>query len=211
MPFYRYNPITENNLRIVIELAASYVRKAVDFRDRVLARPRNAITGLPGFGELLRVLGEEIEKRRERRIAVSLVIVELLGFEDLVFSRPGREAFLLLKNFAAAAVAGQRVVAFHARTDGQLAFILPDVDRDGASLFCLGLSEVAGSRQWRSQEDSACIELAFGLSSFPSPAFLAGGVTRVESDAGSESLVSEAEAVLALSRGAYIEHGGKCP
>jgi hypothetical protein len=209
MPFYRYNPITENNLRIVVELAASYVKKAVDFRDRVLARPRNEITGLPGFGELLRVLGEEIEKRRERRIAVSVVIVELLGFDEFVFARPGREAFLLLKSFASAATSGVRAVAFHAREDGQLAFVLPDIDRDGASLFCLGLSEVAGSRQWRADDDKACIDIAFGLASFPPSPAAAGSGPGAAS--GPEALIAEAESVLALSRGAYAEHGSHRP
>jgi GGDEF domain-containing protein len=210
MPFYRYNPITERNLGIVLELASSYIKTAADFRDRALRHPHNEITGLPTFGELLRMLGDELARRAERRLSVSLVIVELLGFEGLASERSVPKAFALLKEFAERAVAddGGRAFAFHFREDGQLAFLLPDIDRGGASLFCLGLIEKAGASQWQIDGESACVEIAFGLASFPDAA-------EAEGEAGpegrTEALIAEAEEVLARSKGAYVEHGGRCP
>jgi hypothetical protein len=204
MPFYRYNPITENNLGIVVELASAYIRKAVDFRDRVLRHPRNEITGLPGYGELRRVLGEELERRARRRLPVSVVVVEILGFAELAFAGPGRDAFLLLKEFAEAASSRGRALAFHSREDGQLAFVLPDTDRDGASLFCLGLSEKAGEGAWHAGGQAVRIEIAFGLSSYPGSAAAAAATA----EARPEALLAEAESVLALSKGAFIDHGG---
>jgi GGDEF domain-containing protein len=198
MPFYRYNPITERNLGIVVELSSSYIRKAADFRERVLRRPRNETTGLPGYGELMRILGEELARRAARRLSVSLVIVEILGFEKLAYEHSGMKAFGLLKSFAAAAAAsaGRSALAFHFRADGQLAFLLPDMDRDGASLFCLGISGIAGDRKWPIEGRQHRLEIAFGLSAFPG------------APADPEALVAEAEAVLARSKGAYVEHGG---
>jgi hypothetical protein len=209
MPFYRYNPITEKNLGIVIDLASSYIKKAADFRDRVLLHPRNEITGLPGYGELLRILGEELGRRAARRLSVSVVIVELLGFEELAFAHSGLKAFGLLKEFSEAAAADRRALAFHYRADSQLAFVLPDMDRDGASLFCLGLSAIAGDRTWLVDGEQNRVEIAFGLAAFPGSAGPAAE-TRPEAmpkDEG-EALLAEAEAVLALSKGAYVEHEG---
>jgi hypothetical protein len=204
MPFYRYNPITENNLGIVVELASAYIRKAVDFRDRVLRHPRNEITGLPGYGELRRVLGEELERRADKGLSVSVVVVEILGFAELAFSRSGQDAFLLLKAFAEAATTGGRALAFHSREDGQLAFVLPDTDRGGASLYCLGLSETASAGKWKAGGQAARIEIAFGLSSFPGST--AAG--QAEAAARPEVLIAEAESVLELSKVAFVDHGG---
>ncbi len=208
MPFYRYNPITEKNLGIVVELASSYIRNASDFRDRVLRHPRNEVTGLPGYGELLRILREEMERRAAKRLSVSVVIVEILGFADIVFAHSGLKAFEMLKEFAAAAgSAGRHTLAFHSRADGQLAFLLPDMDRDGASLFCLGLSSLAGERAWRIGGERSVVEIAFGLAAFPGAA--AGGAGLGGPAAiDPESLLAEAESVLARSKGAYVEHGG---
>jgi len=200
MPFYTYNMTTEKNLGIVVELASSYIKKAADFRDRVLRHPRNEITGLPGYGELLRILGEELARRSERRLSVSLAIVELLAFEELTFAHSGPKAFALLKEFAKAAIsdAGGRALAFHFREDGQLAFLLPDIDRSGASLFCLGISEKAGASKWSIDDEQVSMEVAFGLASFPGAA---GGDSI-------DALMAEAESVLTRSKNVHVEHGG---
>jgi len=207
MPFYRYNPVTEKNLGIVVELASSYIKKAADFRDRVLSHPRNAITGLPGYGELLRILEGELDRRASRRLSVSVVIVELIGFEEMAFAHSGLKAFGLLKDFAETAVsaAGGRAIACHYRVDGQLAFLLPDIDRDGASLFCLSLSGLGSDGLMRIDGEKACVEIAFGLAAFPGQA----GAAAAAGDA--EALLAEAESVLTLSKRAYTEHGGSCP
>ena len=209
MPFYSYNLITEKNLGIVAELASSYIKKAADFRDRVLRHPRNEMTGLPGYGELLRILGGELGRRAERRLPLSVVIVELLAFQELAFAHSGPRAFALLKDFADAAVSdsGARALSFHFREDGQLAFILPDIDRGGASLFCLGISEKAGAGKWLVEGERVSMEIAFGLASFPP----ASGDTAEEADATADTLLATAESVLCQSKAAYIEHGGSCP
>ena len=204
MPFYRYNPITENNLLVVVELAASYMRKAIDFRNRFQARPRNEHTGLPGHSELVRVLGEELGRRAEKGLMVSVVVVEILGFEGLVASHSPQAAFGLLKDFARSATAGRDALAFHSREDGQLAFILPDIDRQGASLFCLDLT--GSAEGWKVEGEDACIEIAFGLASFPGSAALGN----LDAKDRPEALIAEAESVLALSKGAYDDHGGSC-
>jgi GGDEF domain-containing protein len=209
MPFYRYNPVTERNLEIVVELASSYIKNAADFRDRAMRHSLNEITGLPSFEELRRMLGDELERRAKRRLSVSLVIVELLGFKELVFERSGHKVFALLKEFADRAVAdaGGRAFAFHFREDGQLAFFLPDIDRGGASLFCIGLIEKAGAWRWQIDGESACVEIAFGLASYPDAAGVEAGAAL---EGKPEALIAEAEAVLARSKGAYVEHGGRC-
>ncbi|HUX38334.1 MAG TPA: hypothetical protein VMV44_10575 [Rectinemataceae bacterium] len=199
MPFYRYNPNTENDIAIIVDLASAYLRKAVEFRERVLSHPRNAVTGLPGYADFLRVLGEEVALRAGRLISVSVVIAEILGFRDIVFDRSGKDAFLSLKRLAEVASAGDRCLAFHFREDAQLVFILPDIDRNGASLFCLELSESAGKAAPDAAFGSESVEIAFGLSSF------AGGpIGQAEDVVG--SLIGEAEHVLGLSKSVFALH-----
>jgi hypothetical protein len=206
MPFYRYNPITERNLGIVVELSSSYIKKAAEFRDRVLSHPRNDVTGLPSYGEFIRILGEELGRRAERRLSVAVVIVELLGFEELAFSHSGPKALLLLKEFAGAASlgGGRRADAFHYKAEGQLAFVLPDLDRNGASLFCLSLSRIAGEREWLIDDKHVGFEIAFGIAASPASA----GVPSAE---GAETLIAEAESVLVRSKSVFADQGGRGP
>jgi len=203
MPFYRYNIVTEKNLGVVVAIAAPYIKKAVDFRDQILSHPRNEITGLPGYGELMRLLGDELSRRVPRRLSVSVVVVEILDFDKLVFAHSGPKAFALLKEFVDLASSGEtRVRAFHYLEDGQVAFVLPDRDRDGASLFCLSLTENTGEHAWLLDGKSVRIETAFGLAAFP-------GAARVKAGAlgDAETLLAEAEQVLELSKGAFADRG----
>jgi hypothetical protein len=116
----------------------------------------------------------------------------------------------MMGEFASAAVAaaGRRALACHYRSDGQLAFILPDMDRDGASLFCLGLSGILGEGSWRVSGKEACVEIAFGLAAYSGGSGPGGGPGP---ESAAEAILAEAESVLALSKRAYAEHGGACP
>ncbi len=198
MPFYRYNPNTENDIGIIVDLASAYLRKATEFRERVLNHPRNEITGLPGYGDFLRVLGEEIDLRAGRHLSVSIIVAELLGFRSILFAKSGKDAFLALKRLADVA-AGDRALAFHYREEAQLVFILPDIDRNGASLFCLELSEMAGRVASESGSERGSMEIAFGLSSF------AGTSVKPGSDVAG-TLIREAEHVLGRSKGVFAMH-----
>lgn len=211
MPFYRYSLVAEKNLGVLVALAAPYVKKAADFRDQVLSHPRNEITGLPGYGELVSVLSGELSRRAPKRLSLSVVVVEILGFNKLVFAHSGRRAFAILKQFVEMASGGSRLLAFHYREDGQMAFVLPDQDRDGASLFCLSLTEKTGAQPWLVDGESERLEIAFGLAAFPGPAASALAEPSASgpasgpaaSQAGAEALLAEAEKVLALSKGAF--------
>jgi hypothetical protein len=204
MPFYRYNPVTEKNLGIVVELSAPYIRKAVDFRDRERTRPRHSITGLPGYEELMLALGNELKRRAPRRLSVSLVLVEILGLESLRAARSEAAAFALLREFSDAA--GKLDSTYHFRELGQLAFLLPDVDRDGASLFCLDLAERTERRPWIVGGESLRLDLAFGIGSFPGSVSAQSAELRPAAGLSGD-IASEAEAVLALSRRVYEERG----
>lgn len=187
MSFYRYNPITEKNIEIMVALAAGYIKKAVDFREQVLRRPRNAVTGLPGYVELARILGEELARRRMVRSSLSVVLMELLDFEELVYAHSGVKALGLVKELAQATSREGRVLVFHYKRDSQLAFLLPGVDRDGAALFCLEATETLASRGWEIGDVCVLLEPAFGVASAAEGAELQG-------------LLAEAERVLGLSR-----------
>ncbi|HTX72252.1 MAG TPA: GAF domain-containing protein [Rectinemataceae bacterium] len=191
MPFYRYGPATEKNLEIVISLAASYLKRAVDFRERVLQHPRNEVTGLPGFGELVRILGEELALRASLHASLSIVIIEVLDFEKIRFAYSGVKALGLVKSVAELGTKVGRALPFHYKEEGRLAFLLPDVDRDGASLFCLELMERIGTERWAIDGEAVRIETAFGL------AAAAPGAT-------AEALVAEAESLLTMSQGAFV-------
>ncbi|MDP3176515.1 MAG: GAF domain-containing protein [Spirochaetaceae bacterium] len=193
MPFFRYNPATERNLEILVGLASSYLRKATDFRDRVLRRPRNEITGLPGYGELLRMLKEELARRAEGRFSLSVVIVEFLHFSDLVYSLSGVKALEIVTSFARLGTKDGRALAFHYREESQVAFVLPGVDHEGASLFCLGIMEEFNDRNWIPEELEIRLEPLYGLAS-------------VKAGLDAEALLAEAETVLGVSKNLFLGH-----
>ncbi|HET7839133.1 MAG TPA: GAF domain-containing protein, partial [Rectinemataceae bacterium] len=195
MPFYRYNPTTEKNLEIIVSLSAAYIGRAVDFRERVLKRPRNEVTGLPGYGELVRLLGEELARRDGGHASVSVVLVEFLDFEALVFAHSGVKALGLVKATAVESAKAGRAIAFHYKEGSQLAFILPGKDRDGASLFCLEFAQLVGRMALEIDGEPVRLEPVFGLAA-------------ALRDSGAEALLAEAERLLCLSRASFAERVG---
>jgi len=193
MPFFRYNPATERNLEILVGLSSSYLRKAADFRDRVLRRPRNEITGLPGYGELLRMLKEELARRAEGRFSLSVVVVEFLHFSDLVYALSGVKALEIVTSFARLGTKDGRSLAFHYREESQVAFVLPGVDHEGASLFCLGIIEEFNDQSWIPEELGLRLEPIYGLAS-------------VKAGLDAETLLAEAETVLGVSKNLFLGH-----
>jgi len=193
MPFFRYNPATERNLEILVGLASAYLKKAADFRDRVLRRPRNEITGLPGYGELQRMLNEELTRRAQRRFSLSVVIVEFLHYSDLVYSLSGVKALEIVTSFARLGAGDGRALAFHYREESQVVFVLPGVDHEGASLFCLGIMEEFNDRSWIPDELELRLEPIYGLAS-------------VKAGQDAEALLTEAETVLGVSKNLFLGH-----
>jgi putative methionine-R-sulfoxide reductase with GAF domain/GGDEF domain-containing protein len=200
MSFYRYSPVTEKNLNIIVALAAAYIKKAVEFRERVLLRPRNAITGMPGYVEFARMLDEEIIRRKTIRASLSVVLMEFLDFQSLVFAHSGVKALGLVKAVAESAVKGRNIFAFHYKEESQVAFLLPGVDRDGAALFCLEVTQIVGAGPWEIDGENQRLEPAFGIAA-------TGASAEAETQAGAQSMLSEAERILTLSRQAAAGHG----
>jgi putative methionine-R-sulfoxide reductase with GAF domain len=187
MSFYRYNPVTEKNLEIVVALAAGYIKSAVDFRERVLLRPRNEVTGMPGYVELTHLLSEELARRKLVYASLSLVLMEFLDYQKLVFAHSGIRVLGLVKEVAEAASREGHVLVFHYKEESQVAFVLPGVDRDGAALFCLEATEVVSSGTWQIDGEELRLEPAFGIAS-------AGEGTELS------PFLAEAERILSLSR-----------
>jgi len=204
MSFYRYSPVTEKNLEIVVALASSYLKKAIDFRERVLLRPRNEITGMPGYVELSRMLEEELGRRKLIRASLSVVLMEFLDFQGLVFAHSGVKALGLVKRAAEAATKGRNAFAFHYKEESQVAFLLPGVDRDGAALFCLDATQIVGSGPWELDGESLRLEPAFGIASAGASA---AAVAEEAPDAA--LFLAEAERILLLSRQAAAGHAAE--
>lgn len=226
MPFQSYNLTTENNIGVIVALSATSIRKATDFRDRLLNHPRDAITGLAGYADFMVMLGEEIEKRSVKRLPLSILIVELLDFEKIIFAYSGRKAFSLLGEIAdmAEEESGGHALIFHYKSDSQLAFILPDMDRDGLSYFCISFLQRILLRSWELDGEELHIEPAFGLATLPESqsavsagklpaasrkdASTAGGAAVLSAGMppAAELLISEAERVLSVSKSAFRGH-----
>ena len=194
MTFFRYTPTTEKNIEIIVALAASYIKKAVEFRERVVRRPRNEVTGLPGYVELSRLLDEEFSRRKVTRASLSVVLLELLDFEKLIYAHSGAKALGLMGEIARASNREGHLLAFHYKEESQIAFIMPGLDRDGAALFCLETAGIIDAGTWKLDEAAVRLEPAFGIASAG-----VGGDAR--------ALLEEAERVLGLSRSAAAFRG----
>ncbi len=218
MPFQNYNLTTENNIGVIVALSASAIHKATDFRERLKDHPRDAVTGLSGYADFVLVLGQEIAKRADRRLPLSILIVELLEFEKIIFAYSGRKAFSLFADLAKIAEeeSGGHALIFHYKSESQLAIILPDTDKDGLSYFCIALLQRILLRSWEIDGEAVHIEPAFGLATLPEAhnAAAAAPESPLPSAASPESampvsveaLISEAERVLSVSKSAFSGH-----
>jgi hypothetical protein len=190
LPFERYSQYTESLLAILLSLAEPYLRGILEFEALNSQLEVDEDTGFPQYPVLYRTLGKELERRSFEPGFVTLVLVEMANFEEALKSWPRADLKRLLFEVKRAVdeARGMKAQAFHFKNDGQFALLLPDLDQDGASFFCLDLL-------------STCSGLSLSLGGRPVPLEMIVGFSCSGAGRGSpDAMIESAEHLLSIQR-----------
>ncbi len=168
MPFIKYNQYTERLLFIIISLIEPALQKAVAYESLVRKEEVDTVTGLPLFTSFYKVLSEEIKRKSLEQGKLSIIITEIVNFSTLV-TESGRVSVqkvippIVQKINDASGYTGQ---PFEYKEDNQIAFIFPNLDYDGASLYCLEILEILNGADWKVDGKPVMLEAVIGYSSY---------------------------------------------
>ena len=167
LPFERYSLYTESVLSILLGLAEPYLRSITDYEFLHEQSEVDPDTGFPQYPVLWARLEKELERRSFEPGSVSLIVVEMANFEESLATIPRaklkRHLFQVVDAFGEA----NRVKyqAYHFKSDSQFAFLVPDLDQDGASFLCLDLLTLCSSLELPLDGEKLPLEMIVGFAS----------------------------------------------
>ncbi len=173
MPFVKYNLYTEQLLSVTVELAAPALENAVEYAAVIRFADMHPHTGYPSYGQFLPALERELGKGMDQRSAVSLILIEMSNFDQLVEDSDEERVFAL---FASLLQELQKQTTcllqpFHYRAQNQIAIICPHLDYDGTSLLCLESLGFISEHPWMLNDRRAAVEVLMGYATqFREPA-----------------------------------------
>jgi diguanylate cyclase (GGDEF)-like protein len=167
MPFAKYNLYTEKLVTMILSLAAPALERVVEYEAVITQAEVHPITGLPAFAQFFSLLKNAVQRARQDKETLSVLILELVNFDDLADSF-GRENTLRLVS----QIAGQVVILsrnkaglFHYKDDNQIVVMYPHLDYDGASLFSLETLSIVNQKEWSLNEQTVNLEVMIGYAS----------------------------------------------
>ncbi len=167
MPFVKYNRHTERLLEIIISLAGPALARAVEHDRQIQQSETDTDTKLPLFSQLFSVLERHIASSTEEGARISLLIIEIQNYSNLLTDFPATELkklFLKLTDEILLETAGLAEF-FMYKSDNQMAVLVPGLSSEGASLLCLEILELINSSSWLINGSEVFTEMIIGYSS----------------------------------------------
>lgn len=170
MPFTKYNLYTEKLLAILIDLAGTAIERAVEYESLIEYNEVNPETNLPSVSQLFSFIENEIKKSAENQSVFSVILLELTEFDSLIEIHGEKRVYklILLMLDKLHSLSGNMVDFFHYKEKNQIAMYYPNIDYDGASLFCLESLGVINSYNWTINDNKILLDVILGYSSIGS-------------------------------------------
>lgn len=167
IPFIKYNLYSEQLIIMIADLAAPMVGNAIRFGELTKEGEVHPVTRLQSINEMFVVLAEEFKTARGKNLSFSLVLVELVNSDELLERYSNKDVLSLVRNVSdlAVQVSQGHAMNFQYKETFQFAMILPNMDYDGAAMFCLSLLEKHGTSKYSLKEEIVAPEIVVGYSS----------------------------------------------
>ncbi len=164
MPFERYNRYTERLLQMILSLVSPALEKAIEYESTLAAAEMDLHTGLPSYSHFHTLLERELYRTGIQKGSLSVIIVELANAPDIRGEQGDERYYVLLNRIVdlITQLAGNRATLFHYKQEHQLSLLFPNLDFDGASLFCLELLSAISSTEWLVDEVPLSVDIVVG-------------------------------------------------
>lgn len=168
LPFEKYNLYTERVLYIIISLLEPALERSIEYETFVEKEERDSETGLPLFSSFYRFLEEEMKRMEIQRGTLCIVILEIANYSDLTAGYGEKEAAGILHQLVPVIeeLTGNFAEIFHYKNRNQLGIVVPNLDYDGASLFCLEVLERINTGGFKAGDIAVNIEALVGYSTY---------------------------------------------
>lgn len=164
MPFERYNRYTERLLQMILSLVAPALEKATEYESTLAVAEMDLHTGLPSYSHFHTLLEREAYRTGLQKGSLSVIIIEVTNAEDLRRDNGDEGYFGLLNRMVdlLSQLAEKRATLFRYKQENQLSVLFPNLDYDGASLFCLDFLSAITSTDWRIGEAPVSVDVVVG-------------------------------------------------
>ncbi|TFG62477.1 MAG: hypothetical protein E4H36_07910 [Spirochaetales bacterium] len=168
LPFEKYNLYTERVLYIIISLLEPALDRSIEHETFIEKEEKDSESGLPLFSSFFRFFEKEMERMELQKGTLCVVILEIANYDDLTGEYGERETAAIHQQLIPAieGLTGNFAEIFHYKTRNQLGIIIPNLDYDGASLFCLEILEKINSGDWRIAGNPVNLEVLVGYSAY---------------------------------------------
>jgi len=190
LPFERYSQYTETILAIMLSLSEPYLRRITEYETLNAQNDVDPDTGHPLFSILHRTISNDLERISHEPGFVSLVILEISNFEELLvtWSREQLKKMLFSLKDHIDTVKKMKSKAFHFKEDNQIVLLMYDLDQDGTSFFCLDLLAMLSEYHFVVNETTMQVEMIVGFSS------------SAQCGLNADGMISAAEHLLSIQR-----------
>jgi len=164
LPFERYNLYSERLVQIIVGLAEPFLEEILEYRQLANLTDVDEDTGIPNFSQFYNLMENELSRARNQGSPLSVVVFEIENFPDLAQRFGKKAAKGSLKGLVEELTlfSDSRYSSFLYKEDGQVVFLCPNLDQDGASLFCLESLERLQQREWKIGEATVPLSLVVG-------------------------------------------------
>ncbi len=169
LPFVKYNLYTERLLFIIISLIEPSLHKAVEYNAIMQREEVDGLTGLPLFTSFYNVLQKELERKQIEQGKISIIVLDIVNYPDIIAEHDEAKVKgelipqIIQAIYQATENQGQ---GFQFKMDNQFGFIFPNLDYDGASLYCLEILERMNSFDVSLEDRKLQLEVIIGFSAF---------------------------------------------
>ncbi len=170
MPFSKYNLYTEKLLAILIDLAGTAIERAAEYEALIEYNEVNPQTNLPSVSQFFSFIENEIIKSSDNKNTFSVIIIELTDFDELISEYGEKQIYriILLMLDKLHSLSGNMIDFFHYKEKNQIAIYYPNIDYDGASLFCLESLGFINTYNWTINDNKILLDVILGYSSLGS-------------------------------------------
>jgi polysaccharide biosynthesis protein PelD len=167
MPFVKYNLYSEQLIMMIADLAAPIISNAIRFEEISRKGEVDEITGLPSLDEMFSVIKKEFAAALAENTKLSFVVVELINSEELIEKYSNNDVLQLLRSIVQTVKRELKkdAMIFQYKSKFQFSLILPNVDYDGAAMFCLSFIEKINKDEFIISENIVHPEVILGYSS----------------------------------------------
>lgn len=190
IPFEQYSQYTETILAVLLSLSEPYLRQITEYETLNSQNEVDPETGYPLFSILHKTISIDLERFRHEPGFVSLVILEISNYSELLekWSRDEIKRLLFSLKKDIDKVKKMKSKTFHFKEDNQLVLLVYDLDQDGTSFFCLDLLSMFSGYRFAIGDTQIPVELIIGFSSSS------------QSGASVDSMIDTADHLLSIQR-----------